>query len=271
MPLNLRWKDTTTLPVEAEGLSCERFAGMSTRDIALSYITCGNRTVELGELFDVEGDASDGDLHMEGNLRHLRGLGTRHASGRMTIRGDVGPGLAVGMRGGEIDLDGSAGVWAGAEMTGGLLRISGNAGDGLGAALPGSRVGMREGVILVAGDAGDDVGLAMRRGLIAIGGRAGATLGRAMVAGSIFAFGPVGDHAGLGMKRGTLALFSDAAPTLLPTFAPSGRYRPPFLTIYLKQLRAWNFAVPEAVFGADIARYNGDQADHGQGEILVWG
>jgi formylmethanofuran dehydrogenase subunit C len=113
----------------------------------------------------------------------------------------------------------------------------------------------------------------MRRGLIAVSGPAGDDLGHAMVAGSIFAFGPIGLRAGAGMKRGTLALFGrdDAfAEGLPPTFMPSGRGRPPFLTIYLRQLVRWGFPVPGAAFSGALERYNGDLAVHGQGEVLVW-
>ncbi len=132
---------------------------------------------------------------------------------------------------------------------------------------------MRDGLILVEGDIGDDAGLAMRRGLIAVSGRSGDDLGRAMIAGSIFAFGPIGGRVGAGMRRGTIALFGvpdPADPGLLPTFAASGRYRPPVLTVFLKRLSEWGFPVPAPAFSGTFARYNGDLVEHGQGEILVW-
>jgi formylmethanofuran dehydrogenase subunit C len=106
--------------------------------------------------------------------------------------------------------------------------------------------------------------------LIAISGRAGDGLGRAMIAGSVFAFGSVGLRPGAGMKRGTLALFGAAAPELLPSFLPSGRYRPPFATLYLRQLGAWGFPVPDPAFSGTFERYNGDRVEAGQGEVLLW-
>jgi formylmethanofuran dehydrogenase subunit C len=274
MPLTLRWKDATRLPVEADSLLPTALAGSSVGDVARMRLPLGNTSAEVGELFDVEGYGQDGHLVFEGDLRHVRAIGAGMASGRLTARGDVGPRLALGMSGGEATVEGSAGPWAGAEMSGGFLRISGDAGAGLGSALPGSRRGMTEGVILVGGSAGDDAGIAMRRGLIAVRGGVGIGAGRWMIAGSLFAFGPVGPMAGMGMKRGTIALFGQpdpAAPGLLPTFGASGRDRPPFLTIYLRQIVAWGFDVPPAVFDGPLARYNGDRADRGQGEILVWG
>jgi formylmethanofuran dehydrogenase subunit C len=274
MPLRLEWLGATCLPVAGESLSPARLAALSPAERDRLPLLVGNRRVALAELFRIEGSSDDGQLVLEGDLRQVRRLGHAMSAGSVTIRGDVGAELGAELAGGTIDVTGSVGDWAGAALCGGLLRVRGNAGNNLGAAYPGSRTGMREGVILVDGNAGDDVGLAQRRGLIAISGAAGNGLGRAMIAGSIFAFGPVGGLAGTGMKRGTLALFGLAEPaspdrTLLPTFCPSGRSRPPFVTLYLRRLREWGFPVPEAAFSAMLDRYNGDLVVRGQGEILV--
>ncbi len=268
MPLTLRWKGPIGCPVEGDGLHPGSMAGPAA-EVARLRVPAGRGPAELGELFRIEGDGGDGHLIFEGDLRPVRGLAGGMGSGRVEVRGDAGPRLGAGMVGGSIEVEGSAGAWAGAGLRGGLLRIRGDAGDLLGAALPGGRVGMREGVILVDGSAGSDVGLAMRRGLIAIGGRSGDGLGRGMVAGSIFAFGPVGRHPGAGMRRGTLALFGPDDPEILPGFEPSGSFRPHVLTIYLRELRAMAFLVPEAAFAAPIRRYNGDRVEGGQGEVLV--
>jgi formylmethanofuran dehydrogenase subunit C len=269
MPLRLLWNGSTTLPVEAEGLRPDALAALAPAEVARLRLPVGNATAELGELFRVEGDGADGLLVVEGDLRHVRRLGSALASGTLAVRGDAGSHLGAGMTGGTIEVVGSVGDWAGAELRGGLLRIRGRAGDHLGAALPGSRLGMRDGVILVEGQIGADAGRTMRRGLIAVAGRAGDGLGRAMIAGSVFAFGPIGRRAGAGMKRGTLALFDADTPELLPSFLPSGRYRPPFVTLYLRRLRAWGFPVPDAVFSGTFERYNGDRVEGGQGEVLI--
>lgn len=274
MPLTLRWKDATRLPVEAGALLPTALAGTSDAGVIRRRLPHGNASAEVGELFDVAGDLDDGHIVFEGDLRPVRAIGAGLDSGRITVRGDAGPRLGLGMSGGELTVEGSAGPYAGAEMAGGLLRIGGDAGHGLGAALPGSRRGMTEGIVLVGGSAGEDVGLAMRRGLIAVRGEVGVGAGRWMIAGSLFAFGAVGPAAGMGMRRGTIALFGQGDPGnpgILPTFFPSGRDRSPFLTIYLKRLAALGFDVPPAVLSGSLARYNGDRADRGQGEILVWG
>ncbi len=268
MPLTLTWKGPIGRPIEGGALRPDTLAGTAD-EIARLRIPAGNASVDLGELFILQGDGRDGHLIFEGDLRPIRGLAAGMASGRVEVRGDVGPRLGVGMSGGSIEVGGSAGAWAGAEMTGGSIRIRGDAGDFLGSALPGSRLGMRDGMILVDGRAGDDVGLAMRRGLIAVGGMLGEGAGRGMVAGSIFGFQGAGRGLGAGMKRGTIALFCEDGPELLPTFEPSGAYRPPFLTIYLRRIAERGFPVPEAAFAAPIRRYNGDRIERGQGEVLL--
>ncbi len=270
MPITLRWLDATTLATESEWLRPDRLGSRTAAEVASLPARVGNASATLGDLFRIEGDAGDGRLDIEGDLRHVRDIGRGMAGGHLTIRGAGGPGVGLEMAGGRIEVDGSVGDWAGAAMRGGHLLIRGNAGDMLGAALPGDRLGMRDGTIVATGDAGDDVGLAMRRGLIAIGGRAGQTLGRGMVAGSIFAVGPVGRHPGLGMKRGTLALAATAGSDLPPTFAPSGPYRPPVLTIYLRALAELGLPGAVLAFAGEPERYNGDLLEAGRGEIWAW-
>ena len=268
MPLTLTWKGPIGRAVDGDDLRPETLVGPSA-DVMRLRVPAGNSTVELGELFRVEGDGGDGTLVFEGDLQPVRGLASRMASGRVIVRGDVGPRLGSRMSGGSIMVEGSAGDRAGSEMRGGLLRIRGDSGNLLGSALPGSRLGMRGGIILVHGRAGVDAGLAIRRGLIAVGGELGEGAGREMVAGSIFGFGPVGRGSGSGMKRGTLALFgaSDFEPS--PSFEPSGTFRPHVLNIYLDQLRGLGFEVPASAFAGLIRRYNGDRINGGRGEILV--
>jgi formylmethanofuran dehydrogenase subunit C len=272
MPLQLQWRGATSLPVAAEGLSPAALAALSPAERDRWPLRVGNRSVPLAELFRIDGSLDDGHLVLDGDLRQVRRLGSGMTTGNMTIWGDAGVELGAEMTGGTIEVEGSAGDWAGAALGGGLLRIKGNAGKFLGAAYPGSLRGMREGVILVEGTVGDEAGLLMRRGLIAIAGAAGDGLGRALIAGSIFAFGPIGRLAGAGMKRGTLALYGLPRPSeadLLPTFAPSGRLRPHFITIYLRRLREWGFPVPESAFSGPLDRYNGDLGTRGQGEVLI--
>src|SRR5579883_3406199 len=163
MPLRMTWRTSTSLSIEAECFRPEALAILSNAQIERLPIQAGNSRVALGDLFRIEGSAGDGHLVLEGDLRHVRGIGQGMTSGTLSIVGDVGGQLGSGMSGGTIEVEGNVGDWAGAEMSGGMLRIRGTAGRFLGAAYPGSRLGMREGVILVEGSVGDDAGLAMRR------------------------------------------------------------------------------------------------------------
>src|SRR5687768_13248144 len=119
MPLALRWKSATALPVEADGLRPDALGTLAAAEVARRPTPLGNAEVETGDLFRVEGDGSDGHLILEGDLRHVRRIGAAQASGRLTVLGDAGPYLGVGMTGGTIVVDGSAGDWAGASMRGG--------------------------------------------------------------------------------------------------------------------------------------------------------
>lgn len=264
----LRWLNRTELPVEMEGLTPGALLGLTPEAVARSAVRVGNQDAELADLFSVHPDG-DAVLSLEGDLRHVRGIGRGMEGGTLVVRGRSGPHLGAGMSGGTIEVHGDADDWAGAAMRGGVLRIRGAAGRFLGAAYPGARLGMREGVILVDGDAGAEAGRKMRRGLIAVGGSAGEGFGRGLVAGSLFAFGPLGRFAGAGMKRGTIAALGAEPPEVLPSFAATGCYQFPFLAVYLRRLAAWGFRVPADVFSAPVRRYNGDLADGGRGEILV--
>ena len=269
MPLHLRWRAATTLPVELSGLTPDVCREGNLDELRRRRVRVGNQGVELAELFEVDGGPGDDRLILEGDLRTVRGIGQGMRGGSLRVEGAAGDRLGAELAGGTIEVEGSVGDWAGAEMRGGLLRIRGRAGNGLGAAFPGSRLGMREGMILVEGSAGDDAGLAMRRGTIAIVGEAGETAGRAMIAGSIFVFGQLGRRAGLTLRRGTIAVFGMPDYEVLPTFPASGRSRPPFLAIYLKRFRECGLPVPEDAFAGPVERYNGDLAEGGQGEILI--
>jgi len=273
MALTLRWRSSTTLPVDGSPLKPETFRERTSTDAARVPLRVGNVTAEVGDLFDVEGDASDGSLVVEGDLTHIDGIGRGMATGSLSVRGDAGARLGAEMAAGRIEIDGSCGDWAGAEMSGGVLRIRGAAGDALGAAYPGSRRGMREGLILVEGSAGADVGLMMRRGVIAVKGSVGPGLGRSMIAGTIYACEAVGPAPGAGMKRGTLVLpglGEDPEQYLLPTFPFAVRMPIRVLRIYASLLsERYGFEVPPAISSAEVDRYNGDLAVGGRGEILV--
>jgi formylmethanofuran dehydrogenase subunit C len=266
--LTLRYTGTTTVPVEAECITPDHLADKTSAEIARLPLQHGNAQVPLGDFFDIEGNAEDGEIVIEGDCSRVKWVGAEMTAGRITIRGDAGMHLGAEMKGGEIRVHGNVGDWAGAEMKGGHVHIHGNAGHLAGAAYRGGEVGMRGGTLLIDGNAGHEVGTAMRRGLIAVGGTCGDYPGVGMIAGSLFLFGAVGLRAGAGMKRGTIVAAGDR-PALLPTFRPQGFSRPVFLSVYLRQLRQWGFTVVEELFAARWHRAGGDLVSLGKGEIFT--
>ncbi len=268
--LTLKYKSSTTIPVEAECITPDSLAGKTTAEIASLPVQHGNTQVPLGEFFTVEGDANDREIVVERDCSRVKWIGAAMTSGRITIHGNAGMHLGSEMTGGEIQLHGTAGDWVGAEMRGGRIHVHGNAGHLVGAAYRGSRAGMRGGVILIEGNAGNEIGSTMRRGFIAIRGNTGDFVGVSLIAGSIFVFGEPGIRVGAGMKRGTIALFGER-PQLLPTFRLDCIYRPVFMGLYLRQLREWGFPVAENSRDDFYQRYSGDLVGLGKGEILVLG
>jgi formylmethanofuran dehydrogenase subunit C len=266
--LLLHYRSSTTIPVEAEVITPDQLGGKTAAEIAALPVQHGNASVPLGEFFAVEGDASDGEIVLEGDCSRVKWVGAGMTGGRITVRGPIGMHLGAEMRGGEIVVHGPAGDWVGAEMRGGRIHVHGDAGHLVGGAYRGSAVGMRGGVILVDGSAANEIGAAMRRGLIAIGGASGDFAGAGMIAGTLFLFGAPGLRLGAGMKRGTIALLG-GRPALLPTFRADCVYRPTFLRIYLRRLHEWGFQPSEKYTDGFYRRYSGDLVSLGKGEVLV--
>jgi len=91
------------------------------------------------------------------------GMGYRHPSGELVIKGYAGGFLGEKMRGGRIIVTGYTGDCVGKDMRGGEILIKGNAGWRLGDAMKGGK-------IVVFGDAGEFAGINMSSGLIRIKG-----------------------------------------------------------------------------------------------------
>ena len=267
--IKLQYHAPTAIPVEAEAITPDSFAGKAPAAIAKLPVQHGNRVEALGDFFHVEGDAADGQIRIEGDCSRVKWIGAGMTNGTITIGGNVGMHLGSEMTGGAIHVHGNAGDWVGGEMRGGLIHVHGDAGHLVGAAYRGSRLGMRGGVILIDGTAGNEIAATMRRGFIAIGGPTGDFPGVGMIAGSLFLFGAPGLRPAAGMKRGTLALFGECGP-LLPTFRQACVYQPVFMALFLKQLRAWGYGPAERIRGGRYRRWCGDLVSLGKGEILAW-
>src|SRR3954449_8107131 len=263
MTLTLTLREQPDVPLEADVLTPDRLRGAD--DVRAPPLWRGNERARVGDFFAVSG--SGDDVRVEGDLTRVWFVGAGMTAGRLTVAGDVGMHVGARMRGGELHVEGDAGDWAGAGMHGGTLVVRGSAGRRLGGAHPGERAGMRGGEIVVHGDAGAQAGAGLRRGVIAVAGCVGEAAGLRMLAGTIVALGGLGPRAGAGMRRGSLVTMARAEP--LPTFVFSCIYRPPFLRLYLRRLRALGLAVSDEQIGGRYARWSGDGLELRRGEMLI--
>lgn len=270
MPLVLRLKQKTSIPIEVDTVRLEVVRTQSADQVLAIPVQYGNQQPSLGEFFDASGSAADdNELVWEGDCAKVKLIGATLSSGRVRVEGNAGMHVGAEMTGGEVVVTGDAGDWVGAEMKGGRIRVQGNTGHLVGAVYRGGRRGMTGGEIFIGGDAGNELGHTMRRGLIAVRGKVGDGVGFNMLAGSILLFGSAGIRHGAGMRRGTIGfLGTDPPPPMLPTFKFAGTFRPVFLRLYLLHLRRNGFDIPEECLAAAYDRYRGDFLELGKGEIL---
>jgi len=273
--LRLKPKTTPDLPVEAETISPDVFAGKEISEIEELPVHVGNQTHGLGDYFEVDGEvgekAEEQLIIIEGDVPWLKYVGSKMKGGRIEIEGSVGMHLGSQMSGGEIIAKGCSSDWAGAEMSGGLLRIKGDAGNLLGAAYRGSSEGMTGGCIVVEGDAGVEAGSFMRRGMIVVLGSTGPFTGAHMNGGEIFIFGRAGRRIGAEMKgNGGIIVCLGEVEALLPTFVHDTTYRPTSMRLYMMELRdGLDIQAADKFLDSSFGRYRGDMAVGGNGEVLI--
>jgi len=264
--LTMTLKATLQQRVDCSPLTPDFLAGKSVDEIAAIELHSGNRKVRVDALFDIAGDDSS-EIVINSSSNKLDFIGSKLASGSITVHGDVGSYLGFQMKKGEITLHGNANAYVASGLAGGSIKINGNVGDFLASAIPGDRKGMKGGTVIITGNAGDRVGDQMRRGIVLIEGNVGSYCASRMLAGTIGVLGSVGDYVGFGMRRGTLLLFS--TPKLHATLQDCGSHTLPYLKLMFKSFRD----LPSKFASLDqnrVQRYAGDLANDGKGEILVF-
>jgi len=253
--------------VDMSPLVCQNLQGMEPAEIAGLELQSGKCRLRVAQLFNISGSDTQ-TIVIKNSFEKLDFIGRELDGGSITVEGDAGAYLAMGMQSGDIKVTGNAGLYAGCELKKGYLEITGNTGDFLGGALPGNKMGMKGGMILVKGDAGERVGDHLRRGTILIEGNAGDYCGSRMTAGTIAVMGQTGRYLGYAMRRGTLLLWH---PPLLPAgFNDCGTHTLAFLPMLFNAFKNLNsrFADASAAFNR-VQRYAGDMAEMGRGEVLV--
>jgi formylmethanofuran dehydrogenase subunit C len=265
----------SSVPIEAEVISPDVFAGKTLEEIRNLPIHYGNQVFPMKEYIHAQGKVTekpeDQLIVVDGDARHIKHIGEKMTAGRIVVQGYAGMHLGAQMSGGDITVTGNALDWAGAEMKGGLIRILGDAGNLLGAAYRGSSEGMTGGCIVVTGNAGSEVASFMRRGMIIVMGNTSDFTGVHMNGGEVFIFGKPGKRLGAQAKGngGFIACFN-GADELLPTYRYDTTYTPTFMRLYLKELyeKLGVTSAPEFI-DRPMKRYRGDLAVGGNAEILV--
>ncbi len=247
--VTLTLRDALERELVAEGLTPDRCAAADARQIGALPVFYGGRPAAIGDFFRIQGERA-ARLRLVGDLARVGALG-------------------AGMTGGDLVIEGNVGRDVGAWMSGGTIDIHGDAGDNLGGAAPGASRGMTGGEIIVRGRAGSDAGASMRRGLLVIVGEAGDRVGQRMIAGSVLLLGKAGRGAGRWIKRGSVV---SLAPLERPaTFRYACTYRPPHLSVTFLYLRKrYGLSIDHRYVVGRYARYSGDLAELGKGEILEW-
>jgi formylmethanofuran dehydrogenase subunit C len=265
--LTFTLKRETDQRVDMSPLVCQKLAEMPLADVAALTLQNGKRKVRVDELFDITGSDAR-NIVIKNSFGKLDFIGKELDGGRITVEGDAGAYLALGMKSGEIAVSGNTGIYAACEMKKGFLTINGDAGDFLGAALPGNKMGMKGGTVLVKGNVGERAGDHMRRGNILIEGNAGDYCGSRMAAGTIAVMGQTGKYLGYAMRRGTLLLWNQ--PQSSARFNDCGAHTLAFLPILFASFKKLNskFADQSAAFNR-VQRYAGDMSELGRGEVLV--
>ncbi|MHC1625526.1 MAG: formylmethanofuran dehydrogenase subunit C [Methermicoccaceae archaeon] len=198
------------IPVEAEAICPDIFAGKSITEIEALTVFQGPIELPLSDFFEVSGDAGDTaddtTIIVEGDVSRFKRIGYKMSEGHIEIRGEGGMHIGSEMVGGDIVVKGSAGNWCGMDMKGGTLTIKGNGGDHIGSTYRGKWQGMSGGRIHILGNAGNNVGTAISGGNITIDGNVGGFCGLKQNGGTIVVGGDVWRALGAEMRAGTIVV-----------------------------------------------------------------
>ena len=72
--------------VDASPLTPELLTALNRGRVAGLRLRCGRGTVEVGDLFEIDGYVGDGSLTLAGDLRRFDGIGAGMTRGRLTVR-----------------------------------------------------------------------------------------------------------------------------------------------------------------------------------------
>lgn len=201
-------KEQPQVPLEADTITPDAFAGKSIDEIKAIKIWHGNTIAELSDFFEVDGEPAQNPgeikITIDGDVYNTKRIGQGMTAGEITIKGNVNMYVGAEMNGGKITVEGNAGSWAGRDMKGGELTIMGNAGDYVGSAYRGDWRGMSGGTLTVYGNVGNEIAEFMLGGKMIIKGNASIMPGVHMNGGVLIIEGNVVARTGGEMKGGTI-------------------------------------------------------------------
>jgi len=246
------------IPVTAECISPDFFAGKSLREVELTEVWEGNRRVKLGSLFKLEGEIgrtpNDCAVRIVGDVSAVRRIGYEMTGGSIQIDGEAGMYLGERMRGGSIAVNGNAGSWLGTQMRNGQIEVKGNAGDSLGGSVRGGTRGMRGGVITIHGDCGAEAGAWMKNGMIRIKGNCDVYAGIHMKNGTVLVERSCAGRVGAYMTKGKIIVLGNMGG-VLPSFQ-------------FEEIRSSTKAGEEKIPGPFYV-FSGDVNEDGEGKLFT--
>ncbi|MFX1316149.1 MAG: formylmethanofuran dehydrogenase subunit C [Promethearchaeota archaeon] len=228
--IKLKLKKQSILPLEAESITPDNFAGKTMDQIRKLPLYHGNEQITIGDYFTASGKSdniNDTKIIIDGDLSKVKRIGEKMSGGEIVINGNVGMHVGNNMSGGKILVNGNADDWAGAMLQGGELEITGDAGHYIGAAYRGNWQGMKNGIIKVKGKVGNEClswangSVPAKRFPTLICGGAGAFLGVHNHGGTIIVEGDVDRCAGADQAKGTIVIKGKISRRL-PSFKKIG-------------------------------------------------
>ncbi|MFW9936790.1 MAG: formylmethanofuran dehydrogenase subunit C [Candidatus Thorarchaeota archaeon] len=231
--VKLKLKKKIDLPLEADIISPNNFAGKTVAEIKKLELFYGKDSVTLGSFFDVSGkpgEITDTKIIIDGDLSKVKRIGEKMTGGEIVINSNVGMHVGSQMKGGKITVNGNADDWAGAMLQGGELEITGDAGHYVGAAYRGNWQGMKNGKITVKGKIGNEAlswangSVAAKRFPTLICGSAGSFLGIHNHGATVIIEGNVDRCAGADQIQGTIVVKGKVS-RILPSFKKIGEVK----------------------------------------------
>jgi len=248
--VKLSLKKANKIPIEADNVNPDNFAGKPAEEIRAFLVWYGNGQCPLGDLFNVEVEGSDSaentKIVFEGDVSRVKRIGQNMSAGEIEINGNVDMHCGSNMKGGKIVINGNADSWLGCEMTGGEIILNGNASYYVGAGYRGEACGMRGGKITVNGNTKDYLGEHMCGGEILVKGDVGLLPAISNNGGKIVIEGNATIPASE-MKNGTVIIKGEVSD-LLPSYKEEGT---------------------EEVEGVTYRKFMGDVNVGGKGILLI--